>query len=261
MMITMERKQTVLSFEGVYLNNKNIKLLNNINFTVNDGDRIAIIGPNGCGKSTLLRTIIRELKHTQGRIYFKQNPIESIPAKERAKQIALLSQIDVPDLRLTLEEYVALGLLPHVANSKDKHIIMQSIQDLGLSKIKHVPLEKLSGGQRQRAALARALSQKPHLLLLDEPTNHLDPLARNELLSLVKKQDTTIIAVLHDLQLAAAFANKVLMLNEGHQIIFDSPDKVLQSEIIFPLFGLECYSVVHPKTGKAMKIFDTPIQI
>lgn len=236
-------------------------LLTNIDFQVRSGECLAIIGPNGSGKSSLLRAINQELALTRGRIALNGQSITTLSRQTRARQIAVLSQNDLPDLRLTLEDYVMLGRIPHVrAQSRAQHytIVTEAIRDTGLSALRHRTLSALSGGERQRAALARALAQTPDVLLLDEPTNHLDPLARAELLALVKSKGITVLAVLHDLALLEPFADRVLMLAAGRQIAWDTPATVLTNDYLRPVFGLTCIVVPHPETGKTLRIFEVP---
>ncbi|WP_159567287.1 ABC transporter ATP-binding protein [Budvicia diplopodorum] len=243
------------------LSRRNEQILGHITFTVNQGETLAVVGPNGSGKSSLLHTIIRQQSHDLGDINLNGQPLNTLPARERARQIAFLSQTDVPDFRLTLEDYVALGRLPHAGKLspvKEQQIIHAAIEDTGVQAFKHRPLSQLSGGQRQRAALARALAQMPSLLLLDELTNHLDPSGRVELLSVVKSRGIAVVAVLHDLQLAQAFADKVLVLCKGKQVICDIPDRALHSGILFPVFGMTSVDVSHPENGKILKIFEIP---
>ncbi|MCF6733557.1 ABC transporter ATP-binding protein, partial [Escherichia coli] len=145
-------------------------------------------------------------------------PLNALNRHERAKRIAILAQSDTPDLRLRVAEYVALGRIPHHGFSTpahDRQLIDEALDDTGLLPLRHRLLGTLSGGERQRAALARAFAQTPQLLLLDEPTNHLDPLARTQLLSLVRKRGISTLAVLHDLPLITPFADRVAVLQQG----------------------------------------------
>jgi iron complex transport system ATP-binding protein len=252
----------ILRVDGASLRARTGELiLDDIHFTLCAGEKLAVIGPNGSGKSSLLRTIIGETRLNEGTIFWKGKPLRGVPVSERARSIAFLSQNDVPDLRLTLEDYVALGRLPYVENggaAQDQRIVDDAIRETGIAPLRHCPLGRLSGGQRQRAALARALAQSPELLLLDEPTNHLDPPARSALLSLVKSKGIAVIAVLHDLTVAEAFADRILVINESHQVICDVPDAALQTRVIFPVFGMTCLHTVHPVSGKKLRIFEVP---
>lgn len=259
----MQSTHNRLCLKGIsLLSQRKEWILDDVSFTVSSGERLAVIGPNGSGKSSLLRTIICEQAHHKGEISLNGQSLESMSAQERARQIAFLSQTDIPDLRLTLEEYVTLGRLPYAGRTpyaKEQKIISEAIGNAGLQPLKHRPPSQLSGCQRQRAALARTLTQSPSLLLLDEPTNHLDPLGRSELLSLVKDLGIAVVAVLHDLQLTSAFADKVLVLCKGKQVICDTPDIALQTAITLPVFGMKSFSVSHPESGKTLKIFEVPL--
>ncbi|HAT3847437.1 MAG: ABC transporter ATP-binding protein [Serratia marcescens] len=234
-------------------------ILDNIHFALRAGEKLAVIGPNGSGKSSLLRALIGETRPDSGDIYWRGRALSAWPAAERARSIAFLAQNDSPDLRLSVEDYVALGRLPHGAcSATGKRIVDEAIGETGLASLRHHPLGRLSGGQRQRAALARALAQSPDLLLLDEPTNHLDPPGRSALLSLVKNKDISVIAVLHDLPVAEVFADRILVLNESRQVACGTPEAVLQTPVILPVFGMNSFKVAHPVSGKTLRIFDVP---
>lgn len=236
-------------------------LLAAIRFSVREGECLAVIGPNGSGKTSLLRAISQELTPFEGEIRLHGRPISALSRQQLAQKVAVLSQNDTPDMRLMVEDYVALGRLPHAREmSRGEHraIIARVIQECGLARLRGRALSALSGGERQRAALARALAQTPSLLLLDEPTNHLDPSGRAELLSLVKGKGIAVVAVLHDLALIEPFADRVLLLSQGRQVFCDIPARVLVSEYLYPVFGLTSFTVPHPHTGKALRIFEVP---
>lgn len=237
------------------------ELLSGIHFNTAKGECLAVIGPNGSGKTSLLRAIDQELTLRDGDIRIFGRSIATLTRQQRAQQIAVLAQNDAPDLRLALEDYVALGRIPHARDmSRREHeaIVTSAINDTGLQRFRKRSLSALSGGERQRAALARVLAQSPALVLLDEPTNHLDPPGRVELLSLVKSKGITVVAVLHDLSLVESFADRVLLLSQGRAVAWDKPERVLVSEQLYPVFGLTCFTVPHPDTGKALRIFEVP---
>ncbi|MBA7933748.1 ABC transporter ATP-binding protein [Klebsiella sp. RHBSTW-00215] len=237
------------------------ELLSSVHFAAKKGECLAVIGPNGSGKTSLLRAIDRELTTLNGDILLFGRPISELSRQQRAKQIAVLAQNDTPDMRLALEDYVALGRIPHardMSHREHETIVTRAIIDTGLQRFRKRSLSALSGGERQRAALARVLAQSPALVLLDEPTNHLDPPGRVELLSLVKSKGITVVAVLHDLSLVESFADRVLLLSQGRAVAWDIPERVLVSEQLYPVFGLTCFTVPHPDTGKALRIFEVP---
>ncbi|WP_195439145.1 ABC transporter ATP-binding protein [Klebsiella oxytoca] len=236
-------------------------LLTDIHFHARKGECLAVIGPNGSGKTSLLRAIDQQLTTREGEIRLNGRSVSALTRQQRARQIAVLAQNDAPDMRLALEDYVALGRIPHAREmSRRDHdiIVTRAINDTGLQRLRTRTLSALSGGERQRAALARVLAQSPELVLLDEPTNHLDPPGRVELLSLVKNQGITVVAVLHDLSLVESFADRVLLLSQGRAAAWDVPERVLISEQLYPVFGLTSFTVPHPETGKALRIFEVP---
>lgn len=236
-------------------------LLNAIAFTLSAGERLAVIGPNGCGKSTLLKTLIGERRPASGKIWLAGQPLSAFSRHQRAQRIAYLAQHDEADPGLRVEDYVALGRLPHHGHTtaaQDSAISLAAIADVGLGRQTHARIGTLSGGERQRAALARALAQTPQLLLLDEPTNHLDPLARQRLLMLVRRKGIATIAVLHDLPLVSPFADRVLVLRSGQMLICAPPDVALAPHIVMATFGLESYTLPHPLTGQPVRFFAAP---
>ncbi len=237
------------------------ELLSAIRFEARAGECLAVIGPNGSGKTSLLRAISQELAPLKGEIRLLGRSMSALSRQQRARQVAVLAQNDTPDMRLSLEDYVALGRIPHardVPRNVHDAIVASAIKETGLQRLRRRSLSALSGGERQRAALARVLAQTPDLVLLDEPTNHLDPPGRVELLSLVKSKGITVVAVLHDLSLTESFADRVLLLSQGKSAICDTPERVLVSEYLYPVFGLTSFTVPHPDTGKALRIFEVP---
>ncbi|ENB7448068.1 ABC transporter ATP-binding protein [Klebsiella aerogenes] len=219
-------------------------ILNDIQFALRAGEKLAVIGPNGSGKSSLLRTIIGDARPDKGTLYWQGGPLRQLSPQARARNIAFLSQNDIPDLRLTVEEYVQLGRLPYresPSSAQGRRIVDSVISDTGLQPLRH-----------------RALAQSPELLLLDEPTNHLDPLARSELLTLVKCTEVAVIAVLHDLAAAEAFADRMLVIHHGKQVICDVPEAALHPSVSYPVFGMTSFRVAHPVSGKALRIFEVP---
>lgn len=233
--------------------------INRVTFTLQQDESVTIIGPNGSGKSTLLRLITGELKPSEGEILFQGTPLSAIKPQQRARSIALLSQHDNADLRLKVNEYVALGRLPWQADrvpSEHQRIIATAMDDVGIRHLQHLPLARLSGGERQRAGFARVLAQQPVLLLLDEPTNHLDPLARHQLLSLIHQKKIASLKVLHDLELVQPFSDQVIMMHQGKILCYGPPDVVLESAHLQQVFGMKSLQARHPLTGEALRFFE-----
>lgn len=236
-------------------------LLTGISFALKRGERLAVVGPNGAGKTSLLRALYGRLRPAVGEILLEGTDIARLPLVARAQQIAVLSQGDDPDPRLTVADYVALGRLPfrdHVAARDDARIVAETLDRLGLAALQARFLGSLSGGERQRASLARALAQTPTLLILDEPTNHLDPRTRADLLALVKDLGIATIAALHDLALVPAFADQVAVLDRGRLVACAPPDEALSTTNVGKVFALDCFPVTSPTTGRRVMVFDAP---
>lgn len=250
----------VLSVRRLFANGKaNWRAVSDVSFSVADGECVAVIGPNGSGKSSLLKAITGEYKTIDGELFLSGKCMKSIDKQQLAKRVAVVTQHENVDPRLSIFEYVWLGRTPHTfCCSKKEHerAVNQAIEDVGLSDKSERYFGELSGGEQQRASIARAFAQEPRLLLLDEPTNHLDPLARLELLSLIKRRGIACVAVLHDLPLVAPFANKVLLMSDQKMVTFETPDIVMRDHFMTPVFGLRVISFKHPHMSSTIHHFE-----
>ena len=216
-------------------------ILQGINFRVEDKELVGIIGPNGSGKTTLLRAITRVLKPESGTILFEEKNIWQMGYKELAKQVAVVSQ-DFAAGSITVEEFVLLGRIPHferfqfLETKKDLEIAEECMALTDTLKLKRQLMDQISGGERQLALIARALAQEPKLLLLDEPTTHLDITHQVGILDLIKRLNRefalTVIMVLHDLNLASEYCQRLVLLNEGQIHKMGRPEEVLSYQII-----------------------------
>lgn len=216
-------------------------LLQNINLKVENKEFIGIIGPNGSGKTTLLRAITRVIKPQKGLILLEEKDIWQIGQKELAKKIAVVSQ-NPPTNSMTVEEFVLLGRIPHyqrfqfLETKKDLEIAKRSMSLTDILKLKDRLMSEISGGEKQLAVIARALTQEPKLLLLDEPTAHLDIMHQVEILDLIKRLNKefglTVTMVLHDLNLASEYCDRLLLLNQGKIHKVGMPQEVLTYQVI-----------------------------
>ncbi|MBC6441179.1 MAG: ABC transporter ATP-binding protein [Rhodospirillales bacterium] len=225
------------------------------------GARLAIIGPNGAGKSSLLRLIGGRHRPCKGRVLLDGRPTASMTPVDLAREVAVLSQTDLPDHRLAVAQYVALGRIPHhgrVGRHAHADAVADAIDAVGLTGFGSRTLGSLSGGERQRAAVARALAQEPRLLLLDEPTNHLDPRARADVLDIVGECGATVVAVLHDLPLVAPFADRVAVMHQSRVVTFGTPDRALAPAVIHDVFRLDVVRCVHPTHKRDVLVFERP---
>jgi iron complex transport system ATP-binding protein len=236
------------------------QVLHNISFSLQKGEFVGIIGPNGAGKSSLLRLIQGALTLHSGHILLKQREIGRFATAELARTLAVVSQTSAPLFALTVEQVATMGLLPHknwfeLNSSYDTAQVALALKKTGLSNKSSDAVDTLSGGEMQRLYIARALVQQPSLLLLDEPTNHLDVQYQHQILQLVKALDIPLLACLHDLNLAAMYCDKLLLLNNGEQVAFGTPAEVLQPQLMQQVFGLPCEIALHPLINKLQVTF------
>ena len=237
------------------------RLVDSVDLTIESGERIGMVGPNGAGKTTLLRLLSGQMSPTAGSILLDGAPIHRIAPAQRARMIAVVSQNNVPDPRLTVLDYVDLGRTPHrgyASAAAHRRAVLDAIEIVGLAHLAQRRLDRLSGGERQRAAIARAVAQEPMLLLLDEPTNHLDPRARVDVLDLAANLGATVVAVLHDLDRLAPFADQVAVMAQGRLVAYGPPRVALVPEVVSSVFQMDCFAAVNPATGHSLLVFDKP---
>lgn len=215
-------------------------ILHDISFTLAAGEILAICGANGAGKSSLLRMLYRHQAPLSGSVILDGRDLWLRPAREAARIVAAVLQEQPTDFALTCREIVALGRLPHRhgmgPGSRDIEITDAALVRMDLSHLAARRFATLSGGERQRVMVARALAQEPRILVLDEPTNHLDIRHQLELLALLRGLGLTVIATLHDLTLAADFADRVLVLRHGRIIADAPPGEALTEAVIAQAF-------------------------
>ena len=236
-----------------------------ISLTVEPGQMLALVGPNGAGKSSLLRCLYRYHRPSTGRVRLDGDDIWSLPGKAVARRIATVLQEPASDFALTVAEIVELGLTPHRGGWGTDRTDYDAVEAvLALMELTHLApreLATLSGGERQRVMIARALLQKPDLLILDEPTNHLDIRHQLEVLDLLGRLRCTVIVSLHDLALASAHADRVLLLDGGRVAAIGAPIEVLTQTTIRTAFAVETLLDAHPATGRPRLSFYLPNQI
>lgn len=236
-----------------------------LSLTVEPGQMLALVGPNGAGKSSLLRCLYRYHRPGTGHVRLDGADIWSLPGKAVARRIATVLQEQASDFGLTVAEIVELGLTPHRGGwgaDQDDYDAVEAV--LALMELTHVAprdLATLSGGERQRVMIARALLQKPDLLILDEPTNHLDIRHQLEVLDLLVRLRCTVIVSLHDLALASAHADRVVLLDGGRMAAIGAPAEVLTQSTIRAAFAVETLLDAHPATGRPRLSFYLPHQI
>ena len=237
----------MLEIENVSYQTQSLKwLVSNVSLAVPAGQFLCIVGPNGAGKSTLLRMISNELVPTEGFIRLRQRNLRDYDPTELAQLRAYLAQKREMAFPFRALQIVLLGRHPYLQGRKESsHDVLfaqQQLQRLQSSHLAERVYLTLSGGESTRVDMARVLSQEPELLLLDEPTNHLDPYYQLELLELCRSlvnEQKTIIAVMHDLNLVAQYADRVLLLSEGRLVLQGQPNEVFQREPLREIYGVD----------------------
>ena len=237
-------------------------LLRGVSFTVKRGTMTAIVGINGVGKSTLLRAVGGITKPHAGQVLVDAANVHTIKPRHRATLMTLVGQEESPPGDLTVAEMVALGRLPYLkswqlGSSKEKDIIARALATVGISDLADRPCDQLSGGQRRRALLARGFAQETDLVLLDEPTNHLDVHHQLHLLGVLRDSGRTIIATIHDLDLAMSYFDQVVVLHQGGMLCAGHPQDVLIPDNLRKVFDVQALIAQLPEATNPHLIIDS----
>lgn len=234
------------------------QVLEDIALQVHYGECFGIIGPNGSGKSTLVKLLSGVDEASAGQIAFAGRPLAAYPKKQLARRIAVLQQEALPPIGFTVREVVEMGRYPYQnwlgEEAGDPHTKIEEImRELDLLDMADRPIEALSGGERQRVALAKVVAQQPELLMLDEPTTYLDIGYQQQMMQYIKKwqQDhgLTVLAVLHDLNLAALYCDRLMIIHDGRLVHTGMVEEILSEQIIKQVYGVSPTIVRHPVSG------------
>lgn len=238
-------------------------ILDGLELTVPPGRITAIVGANACGKSTLLRALARLLQPRDGQVLLDGKSIHRLPTRELARRLGLLPQSPVAPEGITVADLVGRGRHPHHGlfgrwTRADDEAVAEALEVTKTADLSERPIDELSGGQRQRVWIAMALAQKTEILLLDEPTTFLDISHQVEVLDLLtdlnQARSTTIVMVLHDLNLAARYADYLVAMVNGTIHTEGSPETVLTQETVKRVYGLESRIVVDPTSDRPMML-------
>ncbi|TWH57290.1 iron complex transport system ATP-binding protein [Desulfitobacterium sp. LBE] len=239
-------------------------VVDNLDMQIPQGKITTIIGANGCGKSTVLKAVGRILKPKGGMVYLNGEDIRRLSTREVAQKMAILPQSPQAPAGLTVGELVAYGRFPHQRGmgklkAGDKKIIAWALEVTKLTELETTAVDNLSGGQRQRVWIAMALAQQTDLILLDEPTTYLDLSYQLEVLQLLyqlnREQGCTIVMVLHDLNLAARFADYMVAIRGGKIIRHGTPEEVMTVEVLRETFQIEAMIIKESRTGRPTCVF------
>ncbi|MGO4543994.1 heme ABC transporter ATP-binding protein [Paenibacillus sp. 2TAB23] len=234
------------------------QVLKGVSCTFQKGNMYGIIGPNGVGKSTLLQLLSGVDRPKQGEVLLDGRPLSTFPRKTIAKQMAVLQQNGLPPVGFTVREVVSMGRYPYQnwlgsENEDSAKLIDDTLLTMGLKELELRTMDQLSGGERQRVALAKLMAQGPAILLLDEPTTYLDIGFQAQLMDTVRtwqrNSELTVIAVLHDLNLAALYCDELVVLHQGKVEAAGTPQQVLTSSLIEQVYETKTTVISHPITG------------
>ncbi|MCW4046464.1 MAG: ABC transporter ATP-binding protein [Candidatus Bathyarchaeota archaeon] len=244
--------------DGVECRYGSFKVLENVSLSVKEGDFVGILGPNGSGKTTLLKSISRSLKPYKGTILLNEADIYSLKGIDVARQMAVVPQDTTIGFSFSALDIVLMGRNPHMSrfqmeSEKDLAIARKAMELTNTWHLSERPINELSGGERQRVIIARALAQEPKILLLDEPMTHLDIINQLEIMDLVKNlcvnEKLIVLAVFHDLNLAARYCTSAVLLKNGKIFSAGSLDEVLTSENIKSVFRVNAIVKKHLVTN------------
>jgi iron complex transport system ATP-binding protein len=252
-----------LAAERVTLAYDDSVVVRDLDLQLTEGSFTAIVGPNGCGKSTLLRALGRLMRPISGQVLLDGRAIARTPTREVAKVLGLLPQAPVAPDGLTVADLVARGRHPHQSflrqwSRDDESVVTEALAWTDLAELADRPVDELSGGQRQRAWISMALAQGTDLLLLDEPTTYLDLSHQIDVLELVGRlhaeRGRTVVVVLHDLNLAARYAQRLVAMKDGVLVAAGTPAEVLTEALLAEVFDLEARVLPDPVTGTPMVV-------
>ncbi len=241
---------------------KNKSIINRLNLNVMTNDFFIIIGPNGAGKTSLLKILSGTITPSAGSVLIYEKSLKSYTRKELSRIVALVPQNEQMEIPFTVEETILMGRFPHLpllspTRKQDRIIVEEAMEFTEVQHLADRHLDQLSGGERQRVIIARAICQQPKIILLDEPTAALDPAHQIKIMDLMEqlrtKKDITVIMVSHDLNLAAMYANHLLLLKNGEVQKEGSPEDVLTSDELEKGYGCKILVDKYP-LGKGLRI-------
>jgi iron complex transport system ATP-binding protein len=252
-----------LAAEQVTLAYDDHVVVRDLDLQLTEGSFTAIVGPNGCGKSTLLRALGRLMRPTGGQVLLDGQAIARTPTREVAKVLGLLPQSPIAPDGLSVADLVARGRHPHQSwlrqwSRDDEAVVAEALSWTDMAELADRPVDELSGGQRQRAWISMALAQGTDLLLLDEPTTYLDLSHQIDVLELVGRlhaeRGRTVVVVLHDLNLAARYAQRLVAMKDGVLVSSGRPEEVLTEQLLADVFDLEARVLPDPVSGTPMVV-------
>lgn len=238
-------------------------VVRDLSLAIPDGGVTVIVGPNACGKSTLLRSLARLIRPTRGEVLLDGQAIASLPTREVARRLGILSQTATAPEGILVADLVARGRTPHHGilqrwSEADAAAVRDAMAATRVDGLADRPVDQLSGGQRQRVWIALALAQETDLLLLDEPTTFLDLAHQIDILDLVARlnraRGTTVVMVLHDLNLACRYAGHLIAMRDGAILAAGRPERIVTPDFMQAVFGLDAMVIADPCTGTPLVV-------
>jgi iron complex transport system ATP-binding protein len=261
--VTARPATTRLRADGLSIGYDGRPVIDGLTVDVTDHEFTAIVGPNACGKSTLLRGLARLLKPTSGRVVLDGADITTLHTREVARRLGLMPQTSVAPDGITVSDLVSRGRFPHQRvfrqwSTDDERAVTAAMDATGTTALGTRLVDELSGGQRQRVWIAMVLAQETPLILLDEPTTFLDIAHQIELLELCEllcvERARTVVAVLHDLNHACRFADRIVAMKDGRIVAQGPPAEVVTPALVDAVYGLACQVIADPETGTPLVI-------
>jgi iron complex transport system ATP-binding protein len=246
---------TRLNVESLTFSYGEADAISDVALDVKTGEFVGLIGPNGSGKSTVLKNLYRALTPDRGCVELDGDNLYKLSHRQSALKLGVVGQENDVPFDFLVEEIVAMGRSPHkklfdVDTAQDKHIVRHALEHLGMESMAKRSYLNLSGGEKQRVLIARVIAQETDFLLLDEPTNHLDISYQLQIFDFVKRLRVTVLAAIHDLNMAALYCDRLFVLKNGRVVLSGTPEEVLTAENIYSVYGVRCVSETHSRTGK-----------
>lgn len=249
-----------LNVENVTFSVNGRLIVDGVSLDIREGEFVGLIGPNGCGKSTLLKNIYRTYRPDAGAIYIDGKDTAHMGNRERALEMSVMQQENSMEFDMTVFDMVMLGRFAHqkmfgTDMGRERHIVCTALKEVGMAGYEERSFLSLSGGEKQRTLVARALAQQAPLIILDEPTNHLDIGYQYQIMSILKQQNLTVFSSIHDLNVAACYFDRIILMQAGQIVDMGTPEEMFVPEKIKRLFGVDTQIYMNPLTNRPNIVF------
>ncbi len=235
-------------------------IVDSVSLEIEEGCFMGLVGPNGCGKSTLLKSIYRTYKPDSGVVYIDGKSTDDMTNRELARELSVMQQENNIEFDMTVFDMAMLGRFAHqkmFGNDmlRERELVRQALKEVGMAGYEERSFLSLSGGEKQRTLVARALVQKAPMIILDEPTNHLDIGYQYQIMSILKKQNLTVFSSVHDLNIAACYCDRIILMKAGKIVDVGTPEEMFVPDKIKYLFGVDTQITTNAATGKPNIMF------